>query len=110
MSNYIQVFTAVEKKADAERIAQVLVEKRLAGCVQIVGSIQSTYWWKDKIEISEEWLCLIKSMGDRYDELEKAIKELHPYECPEILAIPIVCGYKDYLNWLDEELTKWKGR
>ena len=103
---YIQVVTAVEKKEDAEKIAKTLVEKRLAACVQIVGPIVSTYWWKDNIETAEEWLCIIKSMKDLYEELEKSIKEIHPYETPEIFALPVVAGSKDYLKWLSNEVKK----
>ncbi|MCU0849725.1 MAG: divalent-cation tolerance protein CutA [Candidatus Thermoplasmatota archaeon] len=106
MDEYIQVFTTTEKKEDAEKIAKTLVEKRLAGCIQIIGPIKSTYWWKDDIETSEEWICFIKSKKKLYDELEKAIKEMHPYETPEIIAIPIVAGSKKYLQWLDNELKK----
>jgi periplasmic divalent cation tolerance protein len=106
MEEYIQVFTTTEKKEDAEKIVKALVEKRLAGCIQIVGPIVSTYWWKDNVETAEEWLCFIKSKKALYDELEKAIKEIHPYETPEIIAMPIVSGNKDYLEWLKNELKK----
>nr|MDO8080503.1 divalent-cation tolerance protein CutA [Candidatus Freyarchaeota archaeon] len=106
MEEYIQVFTTVGKKEDAEKIARALVEKRLAGCVQIIGPIVSTYWWKNNIETAEEWLCFIKSKKNLYNELEKAIKEIHPYETPEIIAVPIISGSKDYLEWLGNELKK----
>lgn len=102
--DYIQVFTTVEKKEDAEKIANVAVEKRLAGCVQILGPIKSTYWWKGKIENADEYLCIIKSKKSLYAELEKVIKDIHPYETPEIIAIPIVTGYQGYLKWLGGEL------
>jgi len=104
MAEYIQIVTTLEKKEDAEKIAKTLVEKRLAGCVQIVGPITSTYWWENNIETAEEWLCIIKSRKDLYEELEKAIREIHPYEVPEILAFSIATGSKDYLEWLDKEL------
>jgi len=103
---YIQVFTTTEKKEDAEKIAKVLVEKRLAGCIQVVGPIISTYWWKDNVETAEEWLCIIKSKKDIFNELEKSIKEIHPYEVPEIIAMPVVAGSDDYLQWLSKELRK----
>ncbi len=102
---YIQVFTTVEKKEDAEKIAETLVEKRLAGCVQVVGPIVSTYRWKKGVETAEEWLCLIKSKRSMYDELERAIEAIHPYETPEIIATPI-SGSKRYLEWLDNVLKK----
>ncbi|MDL1965385.1 MAG: divalent-cation tolerance protein CutA [Candidatus Desulfofervidus auxilii] len=103
---YIQIITTTDKKQNAEKIAKTLVEKRLAGCVQILGPIVSTYWWKDNIETAEEWLCFIKSKRELYDELEEAIKEIHPYEIPEIVAIPIVAGNKEYLEWLSNELKR----
>lgn len=106
MGEYIQVFTSTEKKEDAEKISKELVEKRLAGCIQIMGPISSTFWWKDDIETIEEWLCRVKSKKSLYEELEKAIKEIHPYETPEIIAVPIVAGNKEYLEWLSKELAQ----
>jgi periplasmic divalent cation tolerance protein len=104
MTDYMQVTTTTETKADAQAIASAVVEQRLAGCVQIIGPIASTYWWEGKIETAEEWLCVIKSREDLYEELEKAIQEVHPYEVPEILAIPVTRGSKSYLAWLEDEL------
>lgn len=104
MEQYIQIITTIDKKETAERIAKVLVEKRLASCVQITGPIKSTYWWRGKIETEKEWLCIIKSRKDLYKKIEKTIKQIHPYEVPEILAIPITRGSKDYLMWLGNEL------
>ena len=106
MEKFIQILTTTENKEDAEKIAKALTEKKLAGCVQIIGPITRIYWWKNNLEKSEEWLCLIKSEERLFDELEKVIKELHPYETPEIIAIPIIIGSKDYLNWLSNELKK----
>ncbi|RLG05693.1 MAG: divalent-cation tolerance protein CutA [Thaumarchaeota archaeon] len=103
---YIQVFTATERREDAEKIAKAVVEKRLAGCIQILGPITSIYWWKRGVERAEEFLLFIKSKKELYEELEKTIKEMHPYETPEIIAIPIVTGSKDYLEWLKNELKK----
>lgn len=106
IEEYIQVFTTTEKKEDAEVIAKALMERRLAGCVQIIGPITSTYWWKGRVETAKEWLCIIKSKKSLFEMLEKAIKETHPYETPEIIAIPIVVGGKDYLKWLSGELKE----
>ena len=106
MEEYIQVFVTTDKKEDAEKIARVLVEDRMAGCTQIVGPIVSTYWWKGNIETAEEWLCLIKSKKSLYQKIEKVVKEMHTYETPEIIAIPIVDGSKDYFEWLENEVKK----
>ena len=105
MTNYIQVITTTETEADARAIAAAVVEKRLAGCAQVAGPITSTYWWKGKIETAEEWLCLIKSRKDLYQGLEEAIQEAHPYDVPEILAVPVMEGSQGYLAWLDGELS-----
>jgi len=94
----------LKKKEDAQSIAKSLVEKRLAGCVQIVGPIISTYWWKGRLDTNKEWLCIIKSKKALYGKIEKAIKDLHRYETPEIIALPIISGSKGYLKWLDDEL------
>ncbi|MBN1843044.1 MAG: divalent-cation tolerance protein CutA [Deltaproteobacteria bacterium] len=104
METYVQVVTTTETREDGKKIAKALVEKRLAACVQLVGPIVSTYWWKDNVETAEEWQCLIKSKKSLYGKVEKAIKLLHPYETPEIIALPIVSGSDDYLEWLNGEL------
>jgi periplasmic divalent cation tolerance protein len=103
-SSYIQISTTTETKEQAQTIAQHLVETKFAACVQILGPITSIYRWKDKMQYSEEWLCLIKTKEDLYNKVETAIKSLHPYEIPEIIAVPIIKGSKEYLNWIDEEL------
>ena len=105
MKSYIQVTTTTETKEQAQKIAQHLVTEKLAACVQILGPINSIYRWKGKVENTQEWLCLIKTQDDLYDKVEAAIKSLHPYETPEIIAVPIVKGSKEYLNWIDENLN-----
>ncbi|GAB6075875.1 divalent-cation tolerance protein CutA [Desulfurobacterium crinifex] len=103
-SEFIQVFTTTDKKEEAEKITKVLIEKRLAVCVQIVGPIESTYWWNGNIETAKEWLILIKSEKRLYKEIERVIKENHSYQVPEILAVPVTAGNPDYLRWLKNEL------
>lgn len=106
MSGYIQVFTTTETREDAVRIAEEVVKNRLAACAQVLGPIQSTYQWEGKMASSQEWLCLLKSREDLYPDLEKAIKNIHPYEVPEILALPVVAGHQPYLRWMDGEMRK----
>lgn len=104
-ASYVQVLTTVASEAEAERIASALVELRLAACVQTVGPITSRYRWQGKIEQAEEWQCLAKTEASRYQEVEDAIRELHSYEEPEILAIPVLAGSQGYLSWISESLT-----
>jgi len=106
MPDYIQVVTTTASREDAERIAQALVAERLAACVQVLGPIASTYRWQGTIETAQEWLCLVKSRGELYGKIEDAIRRLHPYEVPEILALPVVAGSGAYLAWLDGELKR----
>ena len=103
MTDFIQVVTTTEHREDAERIARTLVEERLAACVQVSGPITSTYRWQGKIETAEEWQCCAKTRRDLYEKVEQAIRRLHPYEVPEIVAMPILAGSADYLKWLAEE-------
>jgi periplasmic divalent cation tolerance protein len=103
MKSYIQITTTTETKEEAEKIAQYLVEQKLAACVQIIGPITSTYRWKGKVETASEWLCLIKTREKLYDKVETAIKKLHSYETPEIIAVSIK-GSSEYLSWLDDVL------
>lgn len=105
MTAAIQIQTTLPSKDEAQRIATELVQHRLAACVQVTGPIRSTYWWQGQIESGEEWLCTAKTRRDRYDVCEAAIRELHPYQTPEIIAVPIVAGSEAYLHWIDEELA-----
>lgn len=105
MTDAIQVLTTTPAKADAEKIARALLDQRLAGCVQIGGPITSCYRWEGKLETSEEWLCTIKTGRNLYDRVEAAIRELHPYQTPEILAVPVVAGSQNYLKWLVEQTS-----
>lgn len=105
MLEFIQVFTTTCRKKEAEEIARLLVEKHLAGCVQIVGPVFSIYRWEGKVEQAEEWLCTIKTEKSLYRKVEEVIKASHSYKTPEIIAIPVVAGSRDYLSWLQGELA-----
>jgi periplasmic divalent cation tolerance protein len=106
VTDFIQVMTTTANMTDAQRIAQVVVEQRLAGCVQIIGPIRSIYWWEAEIRHSEEYLCLIKTRADVYEELSELIKSAHPYDVPEILAVPVSHASENYLSWLNGEIGK----
>ena len=85
---------------DAESIALALVEKGLAACVNVVPGISSTYRWKGKVEHSDEALLVIKTRGERLEEVKAAVLEAHTYEVPELVALPIEDGLPPYLEWL----------
>jgi len=104
MTDFIQVETTTGSEQEAQEIAAALVERRLAACAQVTGPLTSVYRWQGRIEHSQEWLCTLKSRQSRFAEVEKAIQELHSYECPEILATPISAGFSAYLEWLGEGL------
>ena len=103
MSDFIQVATTTDREEEAQRIARALVERRLAACVHVVGPIRSTYWWQDQIETAEEWRLEMKTRRALLEPLQRAIRELHSYDVPEIIAVPIEAGSEDYLEWLRRE-------
>ena len=98
---FVQVSTTTAREEDAQRIADALVAQRLAGCVQILGPIRSTFRWQDRVDTAQEWICLVKSREDLYARVEAAIKANHSYEVPEILCTPVTAGSAEYLGWLD---------
>jgi periplasmic divalent cation tolerance protein len=104
MTDYIQVVTTTPQREDAETIARALVAERLAACVQVLGPITSIYRWKGAVETSQEWQCWAKSRRELYGPIEQAIRRLHPYEEPEILALAILAGSASYLRWIDAEV------
>lgn len=86
----------------ARRIGRELVEKRCAACANILPSIESVYWWEGKVESGNETLVLFKTTNDRYQALETTLTALHPYEVPEIIALPIERGWPEYLRWVSD--------
>lgn len=100
MTDKLLVLTTAGSENEARTIADTLVERKLAACVNIVPRIQSVYRWEGKVEQAEECLLLIKTVKAREDQVRAAIRELHTYELPECIAIPIESGSADYLKWL----------
>jgi periplasmic divalent cation tolerance protein len=103
MSEALIVLTNCPDAATAQRIARTLVEQRLAACVNQLAPVQSTYRWEGAIEHAAEVPLLIKTTRERYPEVESAIRTLHPYNVPEIVALPVIAGYAPYLRWVGDE-------
>jgi periplasmic divalent cation tolerance protein len=104
MTEFVQITTTTGKRQDAEQIAAELISRRLAGCVQVSGPIVSSFRWQGKTETLEEWVCTIKTGRAQLAAIETLMKEMHPYEVPELIATPIVGGSEKYLAWLADEL------
>lgn len=105
-SGYIQVLTTVGSEEEAERVSAALIEGRLAACVQVSGPIVSRYRWQGEIEQAREWQCLAKTTLAGYGAVEEAIRQVHPYDEPEIIATPVVAGSPGYLAWIDENVDE----
>src|SRR5262245_44365567 len=97
------VFTNLPDRFAAEKLAAALVEKRVAACVNILAPCRSVYRWKDAVQQEEEHPVLIKTTPERYADLEAAIRAVHPYELPEIIAVPVERGLPAYLDWVAAE-------
>lgn len=97
------IISTVPNEDVARDLSKILLEKRVAACVNIIPKVRSNYWWNGSIENSEEIILLIKTTEDKYDQLEDLIRKNHPYEIPEIIAFEIKKGFNKYLNWIKDE-------
>lgn len=102
MSDELIVLVTTSNAEEAARIADVLVSERLAACVNIVPGIESIYRWEGNVTRDHESLMMIKTIGERYEDLERRIQELHSYSTPEVIALKIDRGSEQYLNWLSD--------
>ncbi len=101
-----QVLTTAGTPEEAAAVADALLERRLAACVQVTGPVDSRYWWRGSLEEATEWLCLAKTTEDRLDELAAAIRQVHSYETPEVTATRISHGDPAYLEWIAGEVRR----
>jgi periplasmic divalent cation tolerance protein len=108
MNDILLVITNLPDAASAEKLAHQLIEARVAACVNQLAPCISTYRWKDNIETATEVPLLIKTTRAAYPRLEKSIREAHPYELPEIIAVPVTAGFPAYLDWVSGETTTLK--
>ena len=105
MTGCCQVTTTLPDQTAAERLAGMLVEERLAACAQVLGPVSSAYHWQGTIEHATEYYCHLKTTVARASALQARIRELHPYEVPEIVAVPITAGDSDYLRWIEQTVS-----
>ena len=104
MTDKILVMSTCAAEADAERLARALLDARLAACVNVVPGVRSFYHWKGEIESQAEFMLIIKTSRDLFPALCAEIEKLHPYEVPELLALPVLAGAENYLSWLESNL------
>jgi periplasmic divalent cation tolerance protein len=102
-SEYLQVQTTTDSRAEAMELARAAVAARIAACGQVAGPVASTYWWNDEIERAEEWFVFFKLPADRYEELAAFLTEKHSYDEPEIVATALVAGSPSFLTWITDE-------
>lgn len=109
MSGNIVVMSTVPDITTGRKIARRILEERLAACVNISGTLESLYWWEGKIQQDQEHLLVIKTRAELFPRLKEAVQGLHPYEVPEIIALPIEQGSSSYLKWIESETQRENG-
>jgi periplasmic divalent cation tolerance protein len=98
----IVVFITCPDKKQADKIAKSLIKVKYAACVNLVSSINSLFWWKGKVDSCQEVLLVVKTKKRLFRRLERLVKSLHSYNLPEIIAVPVIAGSKEYLKWIDD--------
>ncbi len=101
----VVVFVTAANKKEAQKIASGLIREKLAACVNIVDSIHSLFRWQGKVDSAKEALLIIKTRRALVDKLIRRVKSSHSYDVPEIIALPVICGDKKYLEWIDESTS-----
>ncbi|MBI5958102.1 MAG: divalent-cation tolerance protein CutA [Chloroflexi bacterium] len=104
MNDHLVVLVTASSSAQARRIARRLLQSKLAACVNMIP-VESMFLWKGEIQEEEEVLMVIKTRSEAFDELMNAVKSMHTYDTPEIIAMPVVMGSREYLKWIDDEVT-----
>ena len=103
--NLIMIMITSGSEQEAKTIIEKLLKNRLIACGNLIGPISSSFWWKECIETSKEYLILLKSRNDLFDKIEREVLRLHSYEVPEMIVFPIIDGSKDYLKWINTSLN-----
>jgi periplasmic divalent cation tolerance protein len=103
-SPYIVLFITTATAEEAQRISRVLLEQKKVACVNIVPKVNSLFWWQDKLDSAEESLLIVKTKASLLSEIVSLVKEIHSYDIPELIALPIIGGNQDYLDWIQKEV------
>jgi periplasmic divalent cation tolerance protein len=103
MTDYILVFITASSEKEGEKIASALLKEKLAACVNLIGGVKSSFRWKGRISTEDEVLLIAKTKDILFESLKKRVRELHSYEVPEIIALPILAGFEKYLEWIKKE-------
>ena len=106
MTDAIVIVCTFPDQDGACRCADALVEERLAACTQVQGPVRSTFRWRGAVDHATEWCCQVKTSRERFSAVEQRIRALHPYETPEIIALPVVAGNPAYLRWVEESVAE----
>lgn len=106
MTDTLVVLTTLPGEEESVRLAKALLDRRLVACVNIVPGVRSLYRFKGVLSDDREHLLLMKTVAERYDELAAAVAEIHPYEVPELLALPVARGAEPYLNWVSDSVKE----
>ena len=102
----IVIFVTTSTEAEAHKVAELLLGRRKAACVNIVPGVDSSFWWRGKLDSARESLLIIKTRASLLPEIVEMVKSAHSYEVPEIIALPIIGGSEDYLKWIDDEVKE----
>jgi len=102
----VVIFVTTGTEEEAHKIAELLLTKRKAACVNIVPGVESSFWWQGKLDSARESLLIIKTRASLLSEIVELVKSIHSYEVPEIIALPIIGGNEDYLKWIDDEVRE----
>ena len=105
MADHLVVFVTCPTKRIAHRLTRALLERRLVACVNILPSVESLFWWEGKIDQGTEVMLVMKTQKKLFNRLVKRVESLHSYTTPEIIALPVIAGSKNYLNWINQSLA-----